>query len=67
MSRKSPSKRQGRPKNLDTPKLFSTTLPTTVYELLSDIALLQRRTKSEILSDAIKAYARRFKDDLKPM
>ena len=51
---------RGRPPNLDPPKLFSTTLPESVYELLCDLADAQHRTKSEILTDALKAYARRF-------
>lgn len=51
---------RGRPRNPDRPKLFSTTLPTSVYTLLVDLADLQHRTKSEILADALKAYARRF-------
>jgi hypothetical protein len=52
---------RGRPRNIDPPKLFSTTLPATVYKLLSDLAEAQHRTKSEVLTDALHAYARRFK------
>jgi hypothetical protein len=51
---------RGRPANLDPPKLFSTTLPTRVYEMLSKLSEAQHRTKSEILTDALHAYARRF-------
>lgn len=51
---------RGRPPNTDPPTLFSTTLPTSVYKLLSDLSEAQHRTKSEILTDALRAYARRF-------
>ena len=52
--------RRGRPAHADDPpKLFSTTIPTSVYELLCEVAEIQRRPKSEILTDAIRAYARR--------
>ena len=51
---------RGRPANLDPPKLFSTTLPSTVYDMLAKLAEAQHRTKSEILTDALHAYARRF-------
>jgi hypothetical protein len=53
-------RRRGRPANLDPPKLFSTTLPSIVYDMLSKLSTAQHRTKSEILTDAIQAYARRF-------
>jgi hypothetical protein len=53
---------RGRPANLDPPKLFSTTLPSTVYDMLAKLAEAQHRTKSEILTDALHAYARRFND-----
>jgi metal-responsive CopG/Arc/MetJ family transcriptional regulator len=56
------AKRRGRPKNIDEAILFSTTLPKSVLELLDKLSKLQRRTKSEILSDAVRAYARRFTD-----
>jgi hypothetical protein len=54
--------RRGRPPNTDPPKLFSTTLPESVYKLISDLSEAQHRTKSEILTDALRAYARRFKE-----
>jgi hypothetical protein len=54
--------KRGRPPNIDRPKLFSTTLPESIYELLARLADAQHRTKSEILTDAIRAYARRFMD-----
>jgi metal-responsive CopG/Arc/MetJ family transcriptional regulator len=56
------AKRRGRPKNIDEAILFSTTLPKSVLELLDKLSKLQHRTKSEILSDAVRAYARRFTD-----
>jgi hypothetical protein len=53
-------RRMGRPRHADDPpKLFSTTIPTSVYELLCEVAEIQRRPKSEVLTDAIRAYARR--------
>ena len=58
---------RGRPKNIDPPKLFSTTLPESVYDLLGQLAGAQGRTKSEILTDALRAYARRFTDIIKTM
>jgi predicted DNA-binding protein len=61
-TRRAKRRGRGRPANLDPPKLFSTTLPSTIYETLSKLAEAQHRTKSEILTDAIQAYARRFKD-----
>ena len=62
LTRRSKRRRPGRPANLDPPKLFSTTLPSTVYDMLAKLAEAQRRTKSEILTDALHAYARRFND-----
>jgi len=56
---------RGRPKNADPPKLFSTTLPESVYDLLTALSEHQHRTKSEVLTDALKGYARRFEDGLK--
>jgi len=53
--------RLGRPPHLDDPpKLFSTTIPKSVYFLLDDIASRQGRPKSEVLADAIRAYGRRI-------
>ncbi len=34
----------------------------TIYETLAKLAEAQHRTKSEILTDAIQAYARRFNE-----
>lgn len=61
------AKRQGpgRPKHADKPYPFFTTIPTSVHELLCDLSEVQHRTKSEILTDALRAYARRFSDQLK--
>ena len=59
--------RLGRPKNIDPPKLFSTTLPTSSYKLLSALSEAQHRTKSEVLTDALRAYSRRFKGVIKSM
>jgi hypothetical protein len=58
--KRSKTKRRGRPAHADDPpKLFSTTIPTSVYGLLCDVSETQRRPKSEVLADAIRAYARR--------
>jgi hypothetical protein len=55
-----PRPRRGRPPHReDPPKLFSTTIPISVYALLDDISARQGRPKSEVLTDAIRAYGRR--------
>jgi len=60
MPKEQPKKR-GRPAHKeDPPKLFSTTIPISVYEALVALSERQERPKSEILADAIRAYARRF-------
>ena len=56
----------GRPPNLDKAIIFSTTLPESILKLLDAIAEGQRRTKSEIIADAIRAYARRFTQFIEP-
>jgi hypothetical protein len=56
------NRKPGRPPNLDPPHLFSTTVPKSIYKLLSQLADAQHRTKSEVLTDALRAYARRFKE-----
>ena len=58
MKEKQQQRRYGRPRHSDRPKLFSTTIPESVYALLCEIAEIQRRPKSEVLTDAIRAYAR---------
>jgi hypothetical protein len=59
MKRKS-KPRIGRPPHTDDPpQLFSTTIPESVYGLLRELSEKQNRPKSEILSDALRAYARR--------
>ena len=55
-------KGRGRPKNIDEAKIFSTTLPISIHTLLGKLSEAQHRTKSEILTDAVRAYARRFND-----
>ena len=60
---RTPRPRRGRPPHReDPPKLFSTTIPTSVYALLSAISTRQGRPKSEVLTDAIRGYSRRFVD-----
>jgi hypothetical protein len=51
---------QGRPRHLDPPKLLATTLPLSVYRLLDDLAEALRRTKSQILVEALQAYAAKY-------
>jgi hypothetical protein len=54
-------RKPGRPAHHDDPpKLFSTTIPTSAYELLSRISDAQNRPKSEVLADALRAYGRRM-------
>jgi hypothetical protein len=55
---------RGRPAHSDDPpKLLATTIPTSVYLLLERIADLQKRPKSEILADALRAYGRRIRSN----
>jgi hypothetical protein len=59
--KKKPQRTRGRPAHRDDPpKLFSTTIPESVYTLLSAIATMQNRPKSEVLTDALRAYGRRI-------
>lgn len=61
-SKASKPRGRGRPKNIDTATLFSTTLPESVLDLLQKLSEAQHRTKSEIITDAVRGYARRFQD-----
>ena len=54
----------GRPRHLDPPKMLATNLPTSVYSLLSDLAAALRRTKSQVLTEAIQAYAAKYAEFL---
>ncbi len=58
---------RGRPENIDPATPFMTTLPESVVYLLKKLAEAQHRTKSEVVSDAIRGYARRFSDVIKDM
>jgi hypothetical protein len=49
--------RRGRPPHLDPPKLLATTLPLSVYELIGELAVALRRTKGQVVTEAIHAYA----------
>jgi predicted transcriptional regulator len=44
-----------------------TTLPESIVEIVKKLAETQHRTKSEVVSDAIRGYARRFADVIKNM
>jgi hypothetical protein len=58
----------GRPRHDDDPpKLFSTTIPSSIYRLLVDLSARHRRTKSAILTEALRAYARRFPESYRHM
>jgi hypothetical protein len=51
-------RKRGRPKHAtDPPKLFSTTIPMSVYGLLQELSERLERPKSEVLTEAIRAYA----------
>jgi hypothetical protein len=53
--------KRGRPRHVDDPAhQFSTTIPDSVRVLLTELSEVQQRPKSEVISDAIRAYARRF-------
>jgi hypothetical protein len=54
-------KRRGRPPHTDDPPVFlGTTIPSSIDRMLRDMADRLERPRSEILADAIRAYARRF-------
>jgi len=53
---------RGRPRHLDPPKLLATNLPTSIYDLLADLSVALRRTKSQVLTEAIQAYAAKHAD-----
>jgi hypothetical protein len=53
------TRRRGRPPHLDPPKLLATNLPTSVYDVLADLSVALRRTKGQILTEAMQAYAAR--------
>ena len=44
--------------------MLATNLPSTVYALLNDLAAALLRTKGQILTEAIQAYAARYADVL---
>jgi predicted transcriptional regulator len=44
-----------------------TTLPWSIVEIVKKLAEAQHRTKSEVVSDAIRGYARRFADVINNM
>jgi hypothetical protein len=60
MKKRSASRRGRPPHRDDPPKLFATTLPESVHNLLDDLSKVQRRPKSEIITDAVRAYSRRI-------
>jgi metal-responsive CopG/Arc/MetJ family transcriptional regulator len=40
--------------------MVGTTIPTSIHTLLDELSQRLQRPRSEVLADAIKAYARRF-------
>ncbi len=42
--------------------MLATNLPTSVYDLLADLSTALRRTKGQILTEAIQAYAAKYVD-----
>ena len=58
--------KRGRPPHTDDPPvLLSTSIPTSIDHLLRDLSATLQRPRSELLADAIRAYARRVR--IKPM
>jgi hypothetical protein len=61
MSDKTTLAKKGRPAHTDDPpRMVGTTVPESVIGLLNQLTIRLERPKSEILSDAIRAYARRY-------
>ncbi|HYT73506.1 MAG TPA: ribbon-helix-helix domain-containing protein [Vicinamibacterales bacterium] len=55
--------RRGRPPHTDDPPVMvGTTVPTSINRLLMDLSRRLGRPRSEILADAIRAYARRYQE-----
>jgi metal-responsive CopG/Arc/MetJ family transcriptional regulator len=62
-----PVKKRGRPKHADDPPvLLSTSIPQSVDHLLRELSQQLGRPRSELIADAVRAYARRY-PELKPM
>jgi hypothetical protein len=59
-----PTKRKaGRPPHVDDPPvLLSTSIPTSVDRTLRELSAVLGRPRSELLADAIRAYARKYAD-----
>lgn len=63
---RTPKPKRGRPAHRDDPPvLLSTSIPTSVDRLLRGMSDALGRPRSELLADAIRAYARRYAD-IKP-
>jgi hypothetical protein len=64
MKRRQPVARRGRPAHTDDPPvLLSTSIPSTVDRILRELSDRLERPRSELLAEAIRAYARRFADN----
>jgi hypothetical protein len=54
---------RGRPPHADDPPvLLSTSIPTSIDRILRELSAKLGRPRSELLADAITAYARRYAD-----
>jgi hypothetical protein len=61
MRTRSSRPRRGRPAHLDDPPVMvGTTIPSSINKLLKELSVRLGRPRSELLADAIRAYARRF-------
>jgi len=57
---KTPRRRLGHPPHTDDPPIFfGTTIPTSTHKLIVELSEELSRTRSQIIAEAILAYARR--------
>jgi len=57
---KTTRRRLGRPPHTDDPPVFfGTTIPTRIHKLIVELSEELSRTRSQIIAEAILAYARR--------
>jgi hypothetical protein len=59
---KTPRRRLGRPPHTDDPPIFfGTTIPTSIHRLIVELSEELSRTRSQVIAEAIVAYARRVR------
>jgi hypothetical protein len=59
---RTPRAKRGRPAHRDDPPiLLSTTIPSSIDRLLREISERLQRPRSELLSEAVRALARRYR------